>query len=91
MSVEKERLEIKKKVFEHMWHKTPEEDIQNQIHSTNVITVNSCNVQSLVGNAKNTKVRETQAGPVCVELTVKQNGEPQAGSIDAPPAGMRWM
>lgn len=22
MSVEKERLEIKKKVFEHMWHKT---------------------------------------------------------------------
>ena len=91
MSVEKKRLEIKKKVFENMWHKTPKEDIQNQIYSTNVLTVNSCNVPSHVGNAKDTKVRETQVGPVCVELIVKQNGEPQTSSIDAPPAGMRQM
>lgn len=48
-----------KKVFEHMRHKTPKEDIQNQIYSTNVIIVNSCNVPSRVGNAKDTKVRET--------------------------------
>ena len=42
-----------------MWHKTPKEDIQNQIYSSNVLTVNSCNVPSRVGNAKDTKVRET--------------------------------
>ena len=59
MSVEKERLEIKKKVFENMWHKNSKEDIQNQIYSTNVLTVNTCNVPSRIGNAKDTKVRET--------------------------------
>lgn len=58
MSVEKERLEMKK-VFENMWHKTPKEDTQNQIYSTNVLTVNSCNVPSCVRNAEDTKVRET--------------------------------